>query len=72
MSVIKRCAAIDLVINGVINRIVKASEHGDFFELKSILLYGSGGVANMDNKELAATLNDSYQVIDEEIKYPEV
>ena len=72
MDTIKRCAAIDLVIDGVVNRIVKASEHGDFSELKDILLFGSGGVANMNNKELSAALNDEYQVIDEEIKYPEV
>jgi len=76
MSVIKRSVAIDLVINGIVNRIVKASEVGDFSELKSILLHGSEGVVNTYNKELAAALKEStdidYEVLNEDIKYPEV
>jgi len=76
MSKIKRSDAIDLVINGIVNRIVKASEVGDFSELKSILLHSSEGVVNMNNKELAAALKEStdidYEVLDEDIKYPKV
>ena len=71
MSLIKRSAAIDVVTEGIVGRIVKASEHGDFSELKSILLHGTSGILDMDNNELAAALKEStgidYNVVDEPI-----
>ena len=71
MSLIKRSTAINVVTDGIVGRIVKASEHGDFSELKSILLHGTIGILDMDNNELAAALKEStgidYNVVDEPI-----
>ena len=75
MSIIKRSAAIDVVTEGIVGRIVKASEHGDFSELKNILLHGTDGILNMDNKELARVLHEStsinYDVVDEPLGVPD-